>query len=149
MATDEMPFDIAEGKEIMTTATQLLGLPLRPEKAEAQMRNGLPYKALERTMRGTGFSLKDIARSLGIPLRTLMNHKGEGCLSANESDKLYRFTRVFSQAEEMTGSAKEAHDWLTERAPALGGVPPITLLASDYGTQRVEGLIGRIMWGMG
>jgi uncharacterized protein (DUF2384 family) len=63
-----------------------------------------------------------------------MNHKREGCLSKTESDKLYRFTCVFDMAEKATGSAKEAHDWLTEKAPALGGVAPIMLLASDYGT---------------
>jgi putative toxin-antitoxin system antitoxin component (TIGR02293 family) len=135
-------------KAIMTTVTKLLGLSLQSEKAEEQIRKRLPYKAMERTMQATDFTLEDIATSLEIPLKTLMNHKREGCLSKTESDKLYRFTYVFDLAEKATGSAKEAHDWLTEKAPALGGVTPITLLASDYGTQRVKGLIGRIMWGM-
>lgn len=132
----------------MPTTSKILGLSLQPGKAEEQIKNGLPYKALERTMQTTGFTLKDIATSIGTPTRTLMNHKRKGCLSASQSDRLYRVTRIFTLTEKMTGSTKEAHDWLTEKAPALGGVAPITLLASDYGTQRVEGLIGRIMWGM-
>jgi uncharacterized protein (DUF2384 family) len=100
-----VPNGISEEKAIMTTVTKLLGLSLQYGKAEEQIRKGIPYKALERTMQATGFSLKDIATSLGIPLRTLMNHKKKGCLSMIESDKLCRFAFVFDQAEKATGGA--------------------------------------------
>ena len=147
IGTEEAPYGILEGKANMTTVTNLMGLSRQNEKAEEQIRKGLPYEALERIIQATGFSLKDIATSLGIPQRMLMNHKRKGYLFMTECDKLYRFAFafVFDQAEKATGSAKEAYDWLMEKAPALGGVAPITLPASDKGAQRVKGLIRRIM----
>jgi hypothetical protein len=52
-----VPYGNSEGKAIMTTVTKLMGLSLQSEKAEEQIRKGLPYKAMERTMQATGFSL--------------------------------------------------------------------------------------------
>jgi putative toxin-antitoxin system antitoxin component (TIGR02293 family) len=148
MALEEVHNSTIQSESAMLNANKLLGLASQPAKVQAQLRNGLPYKALIRVVDTTGINLGQMAEALDIPKRTLMNHRGEGALSAVESDKLYRFTRIFGLAEEMTGSAEEGREWLMEKAPELGGVAPITLLSTDHGARRVEELIERIMWGM-
>lgn len=137
-----------QSEAAMLDAAKLLGLGTEPAKVQAQLRHGLPYKTLQKVLYSTGFNTTQLEEALGIPKRTLMNHRREGVLSAAVSDKLYRFTRIFALAEEMTGSSEEGRGWLSESAPALGGVTPLSLLDTEYGAKQVEDLMERIMWGM-
>jgi putative toxin-antitoxin system antitoxin component (TIGR02293 family) len=133
---------------VMVTATNLMGMTEPAEKVEEQLRRGLPYRTLEKVMENTGMTTNMVAQSLDIPMRTLMNHKKTGALSSTESDKIYRLTRIFAMAIEMIGDKDEACEWMNELAPELGGVKPISLLDTDYGTERVVALIENIMAGV-
>jgi putative toxin-antitoxin system antitoxin component (TIGR02293 family) len=132
----------------MSTAMELMGVNAKPGKIEERLRKGLPYQTVAKVMENTGISAKSLSRTLAIPMRTLMNHKKTGTLSPAESDKIYRFTRIFALAMEMTGSKEDASEWMNEEAPELGGVAPISLMDTDYGAERVEALIENTMAGI-
>jgi putative toxin-antitoxin system antitoxin component (TIGR02293 family) len=132
----------------MIGALELMGLRGKQQNLEDRLRKGLPCRILETVMENTGMTASTITSSLGVSMRTLMNHRKEGTLSPVVSDKLYRFSRIFTLAMELTGSKEEAAEWLCEDAPELGGVTAISLLDTDYGAEQVEALIENIMAGV-
>jgi putative toxin-antitoxin system antitoxin component (TIGR02293 family) len=117
-------------------------LGIRGKQVEQSVENGLPYSSLERLITETGFTREKIARALKLPERTLAAHKGEGRLSHEESDKIYRLARIYSLAVDMTSRNTEAaREWMLRTRPQLGGKRPIDLLGTDAGSKRVENLI--------
>lgn len=122
-----------------------------PLQLDAAVRQGLPVAALDRVLR-------DLAAA-GIPqavvyavvgsARTLQRKRSAHTrLSSDESDRLARLARVMVRAEEALGTRGKGHRWLGEANRALGGVTPLSLLASDAGAQVVEQLLGRIEHGI-
>jgi putative toxin-antitoxin system antitoxin component (TIGR02293 family) len=147
MAIIEMPYgNTLEG--LMNQALELMGIKGNPTTVEKQLRKGLPYRTVETVMENTGMTTNAIATTLSIPMRTLMNHRKTGTLSPAVSDKIYRFSRIFALAMEMTGSKEDASEWMGEEAPELGGVTPMSLMDTDYGAERVEALIENTMAGI-
>jgi putative toxin-antitoxin system antitoxin component (TIGR02293 family) len=70
-------------------------------------------------------------------------------LRPDESDRLVRAARVFSQAVGLfEGDGNAARQWLTVPQPALGGSTPWEYAATDLGAREVEGLIGRLEHGI-
>jgi putative toxin-antitoxin system antitoxin component (TIGR02293 family) len=147
MALEHVPYGTSL-EAVMIGALELMGIKAKPENVEERIRKGLPYRTVETVVENTGMTASMIASSLEISKRTLMNHRREGTLSPVVSDKIYRFSRIFAMAMEMTGSKEEASEWLNEEAPELGGVTPASLLDTDYGAERVEALIDNTMAGV-
>jgi putative toxin-antitoxin system antitoxin component (TIGR02293 family) len=65
-------------------------------------------------------------------------------LTSNESDRLYRVTRLFGRAVEVLGDESVAQQWMHTPKRALGGVSPLVMARTDAGAQEVEDLLGRI-----
>ena len=60
-----------------------------------------------------------------------------------------RASRIFGRAMELfEGDSKAARAWLTSAQPALGGLVPLELARTDVGASEVEGLIGRLEYGI-
>lgn len=59
-----------------------------------------------------------------------------------------RTARVLALAEDTIGDKARARLWLTEPTAALGGRRPVELLDSDLGAEQVEGVLGRIEYGV-
>lgn len=111
-------------------------------------RAGLPYAALEAVAKRYGIPLTTLARVIDLPDRTLARRKKERRLSASESDRLVRVTRLAAEAEGVLGDHHKAGRWLQKRNRALGGTIPIDLLSSDLGAGQVETILGRIEYGV-
>jgi putative toxin-antitoxin system antitoxin component (TIGR02293 family) len=128
----------------------LLGLRSYDALAVYQhVRKGLAYSALSRFQRNTGLAASAISPLIQIPPRTLTRRKAEGKLTPEESDRLVRAARVFGRALELfEGDRDAARLWLTASQPALGGLVPLVLAATDVGATEVEGLIGRVEHGI-
>jgi putative toxin-antitoxin system antitoxin component (TIGR02293 family) len=74
----------------------------------------LPTSFLENATASTEIDRENLARALGMNIRSLARHKKENHLSESESDNLYRFARVVAIVMEKTGNLDAAMKWLTE-----------------------------------
>jgi putative toxin-antitoxin system antitoxin component (TIGR02293 family) len=132
------------------TGTRVLGI----EAGDAaqivrQIRSGFPYSRLARFQKATRLPLEQIARFVGIPLRTLTRRASEGRLRPDESDRVLRAARVFDMAAELfEGDVPAARQWLETPQPGLGGEVPLEFASTDIGAREVENLIGRLEHGV-
>ena len=114
-----------------------------------QVRNGFPFRALERFLRTSGFSLESVARVVEIPARTLARRKASGKLTKPESERLLRLSLVFEKTVNLfEGDANAARAWLTRSNKALGGETPLSAVETEIGAREVEDLIGRLEHGV-
>ncbi|QXF34598.1 hypothetical protein CE143_16600 [Photorhabdus luminescens] len=82
--------------------------------------------------------------------RNVACRKNAGCvLSAEESERVARLIRVFDAAVQLFGGNKnEAWTWLKSPVKGLGGVTPISLIATESGALEVLDLIERLEHGV-
>ena len=114
----------------------------------ARRRAGLPYASVDAVSSAYHIGSRDLVRILELPLRTLARRKKEKRLRADESDRLLRFTRLATLAEEVFGSREKASDWLHQKNAALGHETPLRRLDSDLGARQVEDVLVRISHGV-
>jgi len=112
------------------------------------LRQGLPFAVLERLMATFSLSREDVSGVLNLPARTLVRRKQAQRLAADESDRLYRFSRVLAHAESVFGSRDKATQWLHRPNRALGGTCPLGLLDTDIGASQVDDVLGRFEHGI-
>jgi len=106
-----------------------------------RIEKGLPYSALERFQRNTGFTTEQMIELLQVPKRTLARRKAAGRLSAEDSDRLVRLARVYAKALHLfNGDTESATDWLARAQRAFNGTRPIEMIRTDVGAQEVETL---------
>ncbi|MCB1810641.1 MAG: DUF2384 domain-containing protein [Candidatus Competibacteraceae bacterium] len=112
------------------------------------LRKGLPYAALERTLNAFQLSREEISVVLDLPLRTLARRKKTQRLAADESDRLYRLTRILAHAEQALGTRERAVQWLHRANQALNHATPLQLLDTDIGAEHVDQVLGRLEHGV-
>ncbi|WP_417244543.1 antitoxin Xre/MbcA/ParS toxin-binding domain-containing protein [Celeribacter sp.] len=114
---------------------------------------GLPLTALihlvnETPMLSSGDTLE---KAIGISPRTLQRHKKEDTskpLSVEQSNRIWRFTKILGRAIEVLGSKEEAELWMGQPAFGLENRKPIDLLASAPGAEVVQDYLTRIEYGI-
>ena len=111
------------------------------------VREGVPWQDYQGVMRGLGLKDQVAAGVLHIPARTLARRKG-GRLDPQESERLMRLVRLVVKATDILGTRAKAMRWLEAPNRALEGVPPISLLDTDIGTQAAEAVLTRIEFGV-
>lgn len=126
---------------------------LRPRPAtlnalRERVREGLPYASLDAVATRLGLDRNEIAKVIGLPPRTLARRKATRRLRAEESDRLYRLSRVAALAEEILGSSEKVKRWLHAPNRALGHEAPLSCLDTDLGSRQVEDVLGRIAHGV-
>lgn len=128
----------------------ILGLTsLQTPEIVAAVKKGLAYRAFEKFVVQTTMSSSEAAALVGIPIRTLTRRKQEGRLTAEESDRLLRASRILGQAIELfDGNKSEARQWLKRPQPALGGAQPLDMASTEVGALAVERLIGQLEHGV-
>lgn len=128
----------------------LLGLrTFETAKLLERITEGLSFSAWERLLKATALP-RDLASSaVQITPRTLARRKTEGRLHPDESDRLIRLARIFSEALVLfEGDAEAARRWLISPQPALGSVTPLEYSTTEVGSREVEALIGRLEHGI-
>jgi putative toxin-antitoxin system antitoxin component (TIGR02293 family) len=127
---------------IIATAESILGIA--PHRSD-QILKGMGYKNFEKFRTATGMSIAEAGQVFNMPLRTLQRRKAEGCLNPEESDRVYRAARVFSEiVDHNEGDEAAARVWIREENPRLGGKQPFLMLGTEIGTRKVSQLIGRL-----
>lgn len=128
----------------------LLGLSIRePAALHRQIREGLPYAALERFQKAADLSLVDVADLVAMNGRTLARRRqARERLHPDESDRLLRVSRVFERALDLfSGDGELARAWFLAPQIGLGGERPWDFVKSDVGAREVERLLGQIEHG--
>lgn len=89
-----------------------------------------------------------LAEALGTSTPTLQRmRKGGKTLDAVESDRFYRYARIFSLAVEVFEDEANAKSWLHRPQFGLGGAVPLDLIKTEPGARTVENLLMRIEYG--
>jgi len=110
---------------------------------------GFPFKSLQSLSARSGLSMTEIGSILRIPERTLARRKAAGKLTPDESERLLRVSTIFDKAVELfEGDVDAAVKWLAVPKRALGGQSPLTYSRTELGARAVEGLIGRLEYGV-
>ena len=105
--------------------------------------------ATERRLRERlGLSLAELAALLGTSARTLGRRHEEGRLSPEESERLYRYARLFERAVEVLGDEESARTWMKTGQLRLGGRAPLQVARFEPGAREVEDLLGRVERGL-
>jgi putative toxin-antitoxin system antitoxin component (TIGR02293 family) len=113
------------------------------------VRRGLSFRRLREFQRQSGLTMSRIASVTRIPSRTLSRRQESGRLEPDESDRLFRISRIFDLAVDLfEGDADAAREWLETPLRALGDEVPLDLASTDAGAREVESLITRLDHGV-
>jgi putative toxin-antitoxin system antitoxin component (TIGR02293 family) len=115
-----------------------------PHALIRRIRQGLPFRELEDLQNKIDISMEQLAEKLSISRSTLQRRKVAGRLSADESDKVIRFSRLIGQATDLFGDVDRARAWLKHPQYGLGGTIPLDYASTEVGAREVENLLGRI-----
>lgn len=107
---------------------------------------GLPSESLEAFLEEAALSAAELAPV--IPERTQIASRERGHLSPDQSDRLARFARLLSIAEDTFGSREAAWKWMERSNRALGGRRPVDLIRRSSGSLLVEQALGRLGHGV-
>ncbi|MGE0461037.1 MAG: antitoxin Xre/MbcA/ParS toxin-binding domain-containing protein [Vicinamibacterales bacterium] len=119
-----------------------------PLTLHERIRDGFPYRALERLATRFALPKGPLSLVLALPPSTDVRRKRAGRLSGEESDRLYRVARIVAHARRTFGSDEGASIWLREPNHGLGGATPLSLLQTGLGAHQVETLLGRLDHGI-
>jgi putative toxin-antitoxin system antitoxin component (TIGR02293 family) len=111
------------------------------------IREGFPYTVIEGLMSASGLTLKELADSLDLSLRSLQRRRRSRRLARFESDRLYRLARIVAIAHQNLGDRARASRWLKRPNRALGGLTPVASLDTELGARQVENVLGHIAFG--
>jgi putative toxin-antitoxin system antitoxin component (TIGR02293 family) len=111
-----------------------------------QIREGIPSTAYTTLAQRLGISKTELANKLRISPRTILDRRRKK-LSAQESEKMVRVGRIFDEAENVFGSAREARTWMNTPQRGLEFHRPIELLDTDVGAGYVRDLLSAIKYG--
>jgi putative toxin-antitoxin system antitoxin component (TIGR02293 family) len=111
------------------------------------IRDGFPPAVVERVMRASGLTLKELADALDLSARSLQRRRRSGKLARYESDRLYRLARLVAIASDYLGDQERARRWLRRPNRALGGIAPLATIDTEAGARQVENILGRIAYG--
>jgi len=114
-----------------------------------QLQGGLSFSALRAFAGATGLPMSRIAATLEIPERTLARRRAAGRLAPDESQRLFRLSRIFEKAVDLfEGDKAAALAWLTTGRKALARQTPLDYSRTEVGAREVEDLIGRLEHGV-
>lgn len=117
-----------------------LALALRVER-------GLPISSLDKMLRAVAPNDPAMLYRV-VPRSTLSRRRQARALSADESNRLARLAKVWTQALHVWTSEDEARDFLFRKHALLGGKTPFEMaLGGDLGADMVMQVLGRLEFG--
>jgi len=114
----------------------------------AAVREGFPYSSITRLARSAGMPEDAVLDLVGISPRTAARRRNQKRLTAEESDRLYRVSRIIAFAASVLGEMDKARTWLERPNRALGGQAPLSMLDTDLGAREIEEVLTRLAHGI-
>ena len=97
-----------------------------------------------------GVQAKTFLKSLRLPNSTIARKKStQARLSASEGDRVARVLMAFAHARDIFEGAGSAAEWMKSPHAELDGEPPLSMLDTQSGFERVRDLLMRIEFGVG
>jgi putative toxin-antitoxin system antitoxin component (TIGR02293 family) len=113
------------------------------------VQKGLPTSILDHVAAAYGLTQQSFADLIEMPARTLQRRRAAGRFDAAESERLFRYVRLYQRAAEVfDDDGESARQFLTEPQPGLDGAIPIDFARSELGAAEVMDLLGRIDLGV-
>ena len=120
-----------------------------PQEVIELVSQGLAFDALARVARAYGVTQQAMAVLIGVSPRTLQRRRAHGCFDALESERLYRFIRLYRRAVDVFDEDEDAaREFLSEAQPGLASAVPTEMARSEFGASEVMDLLGRIDHGV-
>ncbi len=136
----------------MTLVASILGVKRKIKGRmdfDKLIREGLQYSAILRMKESLKLTEQELSDILGVSPRTLIRYKEKGKrFSPVESDRAYRYAKIFAYAANVFGGEEGAREWLHIPQMGLGGRIPLDMMKTEAGAQEVEDLLGRIEYGV-
>jgi len=116
--------------------------------ADDQIREGYSVDVALRLQEVLGLSDERMAEILGRSRRTYRRYQSaDKRLGLSESERLFRYLRLLSRAEDVFGSQEKAAWWMNEPNAALDGREPVEVALTTPGAVVVEDLLGGLEHG--
>jgi len=126
----------------------VLGYEPRTERElQTMIRKGFRQQVVQEVMQSADLTLKELAATLDLSIRSLQRRRQEGRLARYESDRLYRLARILALAKLYIGDKASATRWLKRPNRALGGQVPLEVVDTELGARAVEQVLGRLAYG--
>ncbi|WP_169337054.1 type II RES/Xre toxin-antitoxin system antitoxin [Algicola sagamiensis] len=110
---------------------------------------GFDVDSIKKVEDALGIQQKEIIQLLKISPSTLKRRKDSGHLSAEESDRVYRFAHLLELATHlMQGDLDAAKQWLKTPEALFDNKSPLQHATTEFGAREVEDLIGRLQHGV-
>ena len=125
-----------------------VGMPSRGPKLYQVLHDGLPYSVFNTLANLSGLGKKEFAEVITISPASLQRRKGKR-FTAQESDRLYRYARLYKAAKELfEGDEHASQAWLNHPIRALNHRRPVDMLTTSAEMEAVLDLIGRLEHGV-
>ena len=113
------------------------------------IRKGLPAASIDTLVAIVGIPRAKLLPAVGIAPSTAERRlRKNETLSAEESDRIVRVSKVVGRALEIFESAQAARAWINSPVSSLGGEPPLSMMDTTEGYERVMDTLGRIESGV-
>lgn len=112
------------------------------------LKRGLTVAAFDTLREALQLNRAQLSRALGISQRTLARRLKSGRFNLEESERIYRVSRLLSRASEVLESEDDAALWLTTPKLHLKQATPLEYADTEVGARVVERLLGRIEHGI-
>lgn len=110
-----------------------------------RVEEGLPVMEVAKFARKAGFTNKELARLIHIPLRTYARRMADKSrLKVTEGERAARLIRVYDRAKQLFVTDENTRGWLNAKLGVLGGRSPLDLAQTEPGAREVEAVIDRI-----
>ena len=147
----DRPFDRAVA---LLGGERMFAVPIEsPLDAHQVIMNGFPGKALN--FLADEIVVLDLEemleKAIGISPRTYQRRKKQGSgkpLSSEQSGRMWKYAEIMARAMALFGTQEDAEIWLNSPAMGLNQQRPIDLLGTPAGVELVEGLLGRMEYGV-
>lgn len=117
------------------------------DKIEA-IKNGISKEELEKLKTQFALDYDTLAVVLNVAKATLHNKKGKEKFDQYISERIFLLSDLYSYGYEVFEDKDRFNNWMKIANRALGGITPLSLLDTIYGTEEVKHLIGRIEYGV-
>lgn len=112
-----------------------------------RLRIGLPRVAVSRVLETTCVSREQLSNILHISTRQLNRYAPDERLSAEQSNFLYEFGRLYVRGEDIFGDRPTFERWVQRPQVALGNQVPLNLLDTTEGFRMVNELLSQVEYG--
>ncbi|AZE47283.1 putative phosphatase/kinase [Pseudomonas chlororaphis] len=133
------------GPQIPQSIWMTLGLPSRGAMLHDVVREGLPFKFLERIASALQMQRGDISKAICVSPTTMARRAKAGRFNTIESDRFVALIAVFENALTLfEDDVAAATEWMATPVRGLGSKRPLDMMRTRVETEAVIDLIGRL-----